>query len=241
MGIRQSMLPQSWVYRSRWCTACVPGGDMLSGELEPWRLDLPSEWREQARRAAESDARVHGFGLALHRRIRELDTDCGACFASVGTLAKSLGCVGRTVQRWLRKLEAWGYVLRLDREWKSGMRRSHVLVPVAPVGNPKHVPISDLIARTGLARRAWDHAARCARAWLPSWGIRSVSPIGSCPKQGVSSHDTVETVTARSWFEADEEGDAARIFAGWGSATGPGPGDPGWPELTKGAIPEVAT
>lgn len=189
-------------------------------------LSLPSEWRDWSRRAADGDPRVHGFGLALHRRIRELDEHSGACFASVETLAHAVGCVGRTVQRWLRKLERWGYVLRLNREWKSGMRRSHVLVPVAPV-DPTDQSGTDVLTRIGMMRRAWDHASRCARAWLPSWGLRSAPPTPP-QKPGVSRGDTIDTVTTRSWFEADEYGDAADIFAGWGTATGPGPGDPGW-------------
>lgn len=203
----------------------------MTDELRPWTL--PSEWREWARKAAETDARVHGFGLALHRRIRELDRDSGACFAALGTLARMIGCCERTVRRWLRKLEAWGYVLRLDREWKSGMRRSHVLVPVAPVGASGDRAL-DLTARCDLLRRAWDHANRCAASWLPSRGLRA--PLqGPLQMLEVSSPDTGRTKTWVNAWDGDESADLVRLFDGWGTASGPGPGDPGWREPERRA------
>jgi hypothetical protein len=203
-----------------------PRSEEAEGAVSALDVELPSEWREWSRHAADGDPRVHGFGRLLHARIRYVDEDCGACFASVATLARTIGACERTVQRWLRKLESWGYVLRLDREWKSGMRRSHVLVPVAPV-NPEDKSGRDVLTRIGMMRRAWDHASRCARSWLPSWGLRSAHPTPP-QKPIVSRGDTMDTVTNRSWFEADEFGDAASIFASWGTASGPGPGDPGW-------------
>lgn len=190
-------------------------------------MSVPAEWREWARKAVETDARVHGFGLRLARRIAELDRDCGACFAAVRTLARAIGSCERTVQRWLRKLERWGYVLRLAREWRSGMTRSAVLVPVAPIASAGEVSTRDIHTRVAQMRRAEEHTSWLASTWRPSHGLRTPSDP-TIQKPVVSRGDTVETVTGRSWFEADEEGDAAAIFAGWGSATGPGPGDPGW-------------
>lgn len=169
---------------------------------------IPAEWREWSQRAAEADARMGGFGLALHRRIVELHTDAGSCFAALRTLARSVGCCERTARRWLRKLEAWGYVLRLDRFWQSGMRRSHVLVPVAPVA--PHV-------QELLKKSAGDHAQRCSESWRPRWGLRTAPPAPALASacKVVSRADTPRNVNES-------------LHDGWGTSSGPGPGDAGW-------------
>lgn len=191
-------------------------------------MTLPAEWVEWSRQAAERDARVRGIGLALHRRIRELDSDCGACFAAVRTLAAAVGCDRRTVQRWLRRLEAWGYVLRIDRSWESGMRRSHVLVPVAPPSTDGR----DQSAALALVRRATETATRFAASWRPTRWLRSRAPMDTPPrKQVVSRGGTAKPRAARKsrkqWRSAVNEA----LFAALGfrrDASGALVRDPGW-------------
>ena len=196
-------------------------------------MTLPAEWIEWSRLAAERDHRVRGLGLALHRRIRELDEDCGSCFAAVRTLAAKVGCDRRTVQRWLRRLEAWGYVLRIDREWDSGMRRSHVLVPVAP---PSECA-PEQSAALALLQRATETANRFAASWRPTGWLRRRAPTDTPPrKQVVSRGGKVPRTARKPRGERVVSPTNELLWARLRAEV------PGWrhPRDAKSAIPEVA-
>lgn len=79
-------------------------------------------------------------------------------FPSVRWLAARLMCSTRTVRRHLEDLNAWGYLSRHARFWRSGVQRSCLWVPRRPETHEGHV---------GSAKARVDWLA--ARETLPRW------------------------------------------------------------------------
>lgn len=95
-------------------------------------------------------------------------------FPSVRWLAARLMCSTRTVRRHLEDLNAWGYLSRHARFWRSGVQRSCLWVPRRPEAHEGHV---------GSAKARVDWLA--ARETLPRWlrlGTRPQKPSPNPPQ-----------------------------------------------------------